>query len=44
MFYLLELGITKIPTESTKEKEKEREKERETTSYQKIVAPDALVD
>jgi hypothetical protein len=44
MFFLSELGITKIPTKSTKEKEKEREKEREAATYYKIVALDTLVD
>jgi hypothetical protein len=46
IFYLLELGITKILAKSAKEKEKEKErkKEREVAIYQKIVAQDALAD
>jgi uncharacterized membrane protein YagU involved in acid resistance len=40
MFKLLELGINKLPSKSTKEKEKEKE----TASYREITPPEALID
>jgi hypothetical protein len=40
MFNLLEIGITKLSANSTKEKEREKE----VAIYWKIVPPKALVD
>ncbi len=43
MLNLPKTGITKLPTNLTKEKDKERKKEKEATIYYKIVSPKALV-